>query len=258
MKKKILALVLCVAMLAIAIVGGTMAYFTDTHEQTNTFTAGKVGISLDEAVVEKDTDEESETFGDLVATGQRTAANPDPYHLYPGMTVTKDPTITVDADSEKAYVAAIITVQFKADADLAVLEKNGICMAHWYDMLNAATLLSGDYIGDVDEKEHPLSGVGNMNVYGDERYSVWQKADAANRTFTIYMFFEGAQAAGTAITPFDTITIPDSWDNEDMAAIDDMTINVKAYATQTNGFANCYDAMVAAFGQEAGDPFYFG
>lgn len=45
MKKKILAIVLCVAMLAIAIVGGTMAYFTDTDAAQNVMTTGKVDIS---------------------------------------------------------------------------------------------------------------------------------------------------------------------------------------------------------------------
>ena len=44
MKKKILAMCLCVAMLAIAIVGGTLAYFTDTDAKTNTFTSGNVQI----------------------------------------------------------------------------------------------------------------------------------------------------------------------------------------------------------------------
>ena len=48
MKKKIFAIVLCVAMLAIAIVGGTMAYFTDTDTVTNTMTVGKVQIEQNE------------------------------------------------------------------------------------------------------------------------------------------------------------------------------------------------------------------
>ena len=46
MKKKILALSLCVVMLAIAIVGGTLAYFTDTDKEVNTFTVGNVDIEL--------------------------------------------------------------------------------------------------------------------------------------------------------------------------------------------------------------------
>lgn len=46
MKKKILALCLCVALAATAIVGASLAYFTDTAEATNTFTAGGVKIKL--------------------------------------------------------------------------------------------------------------------------------------------------------------------------------------------------------------------
>jgi len=48
MKKKILALTLCVVMAAIAIVGGTLAYFTDTDKATNTFTVGNIDINLTE------------------------------------------------------------------------------------------------------------------------------------------------------------------------------------------------------------------
>lgn len=48
MKKKVLAIVLCVAMLAIAIVGGTMAYFTDSEQVTNTMVIGNVKIDIEE------------------------------------------------------------------------------------------------------------------------------------------------------------------------------------------------------------------
>ena len=46
MKKKITALFLCVALAAIAIVGASLAYFTDTDNETNTFTVGGVKIDL--------------------------------------------------------------------------------------------------------------------------------------------------------------------------------------------------------------------
>lgn len=49
MKKKILAIVLCVAMLAIAIVGGTLAYFTDTDVATNVIVVGDVSAKLYES-----------------------------------------------------------------------------------------------------------------------------------------------------------------------------------------------------------------
>ena len=48
MKKKIIALCLIVALAATAVIGGTLAYFTDTDEATNTFTMGNVRIDLQE------------------------------------------------------------------------------------------------------------------------------------------------------------------------------------------------------------------
>ncbi|MCI7624664.1 MAG: SipW-dependent-type signal peptide-containing protein [Clostridiales bacterium] len=46
MKKKITAIFLCVALVAIAVVGASLAYFTDTDNETNTFTVGNVKIDL--------------------------------------------------------------------------------------------------------------------------------------------------------------------------------------------------------------------
>ena len=46
MKKKIVALCLCVALAVVAIGGATLAYFTDTDNATNTFTVGNVKIDL--------------------------------------------------------------------------------------------------------------------------------------------------------------------------------------------------------------------
>lgn len=54
MKKKIIALCLVVALAATAIVGGTLAYFTDTDDATNTFSVGNVKIDLIEQQVNKD------------------------------------------------------------------------------------------------------------------------------------------------------------------------------------------------------------
>ena len=49
MKKKIIALCLVIALAATAVIGGTLAYFTDTDEETNTFTVGNVSIDLIES-----------------------------------------------------------------------------------------------------------------------------------------------------------------------------------------------------------------
>ena len=44
MKKKLTAIFLCVALVAIAIVGASLAYFTDTKTATNTFTLSLIHI----------------------------------------------------------------------------------------------------------------------------------------------------------------------------------------------------------------------
>lgn len=49
MKKKILALCLVVALAATAVIGGTLAYFTDTDAKTNVFVVGNVDIELIES-----------------------------------------------------------------------------------------------------------------------------------------------------------------------------------------------------------------
>ena len=75
MKKKILAITLCVAMLAIMLVSGTLAYFTDTNAKTNTFTVGNVDIDLTEPKWDE--------------TGSKDAED-----VYPGEPLAKDPTVT--------------------------------------------------------------------------------------------------------------------------------------------------------------------
>lgn len=86
MKKKILALCLVVVLAVTAVTGATLAYFTDTDAKTNTFTSGKVDITL------------NETFGD---------GNPETSEkLLPGSenAVQKEVSITLNAGSEDSYV----------------------------------------------------------------------------------------------------------------------------------------------------------
>lgn len=89
MKKKIVALCLCIALAVVAIGGATLAYFTDTKNVTNTFTVGNVKIKLDEKDITK-------------TDGSRTE-NGNAYTIYPGATVEKDPTVT-NTGENAAYV----------------------------------------------------------------------------------------------------------------------------------------------------------
>lgn len=49
MKKKILTTCLVIALMATALIGGTLAYFTDNKSEVNTFTVGSVEIKLHES-----------------------------------------------------------------------------------------------------------------------------------------------------------------------------------------------------------------
>lgn len=59
MKKKILSIATCAAFAACAMIGGSLAYFTDTDSETNTFTVGNVTIDLieQERGIDKETGE---------------------------------------------------------------------------------------------------------------------------------------------------------------------------------------------------------
>lgn len=93
--KKVFLLVLSAVLLVVASVLGTMAYLTDKDNVVNnTFTVGKVDITLDEAVVD--------VYGIKANPEVRTSSNA--YRLIPGHTYTKDPTITVSGDSEECYI----------------------------------------------------------------------------------------------------------------------------------------------------------
>lgn len=93
-KTKALMLVLCAVLLVTASVLGTMAYLTSTDKVVNTFTVGKVAITLDEAKVNAD--------GTAVTPAERVKGNA--YHLLPGHTYTKDPTVHVQANSEDSFI----------------------------------------------------------------------------------------------------------------------------------------------------------
>ena len=93
-KKKVFLTVLCAAALVVASVLGTMAFLTSKDQVNNTFTVGKVAITLDEAAVNDD--------GTVIADADRVDGNE--YKLIPGHKYTKDPTIHVANDSENSWI----------------------------------------------------------------------------------------------------------------------------------------------------------
>ena len=105
-RSKPLVLALCAVLLVVGTILGTVAYLQDTASVVNTFTVGNVHLKLDEAVV----DEKGEPTGGRTETGNA-------YHLIPGETYTKDPTVTVLKGSEESYVRMMLTLNCASELD---------------------------------------------------------------------------------------------------------------------------------------------
>ena len=100
MKKKLTVIFLCVALAAIAIVGASLAYFTDTKSATNTFTVGNVKINLIESTYHRTGNDNA---GDTSVPDPTTAAAGMEF-VPDGWTVFTDEQIKEDAENYSAYI----------------------------------------------------------------------------------------------------------------------------------------------------------
>ena len=96
--KKVLLLALCAILLVGATIAGTVAYLTSQKTVTNTFTVGKVSITLTEDKINVQTGEK------LTGSEAGTTDNLQNIKLVPGREIEKNPVITVSNDSEECYL----------------------------------------------------------------------------------------------------------------------------------------------------------
>lgn len=119
MKKKTLISIIAVALVICVSIGGVLAYLTSTTDEVvNTFTVGNINLDLTET------------------TGNQ-------YKMVPGQTITKDPKVTVKANSEESYVFIKVTKSTNAKFDDYMT----------YDMADGWTALDGNdgvYYREVD------------------------------------------------------------------------------------------------------------
>ena len=107
--RRILLTLACAVLLVSLSVGATLAYLTSkTSEVKNTFTVGKVEITLDEAKVDE--------YG-VVDTTATSRVTENTYKLIPGHSYTKDPTVHVSADSEVSWLFVKIVNEIAAIED---------------------------------------------------------------------------------------------------------------------------------------------
>ena len=201
-KKKALLMVLCAVMLVLVSVMGTMAYLTSHDTVTNTFTVGNVKITLDEAKVDANG---TAITGDAA---ERVKANS--YKLLPGHTYNKDPMVTVLKGSESSYIKMTVTFTKAAELD-AIFAPNGVDMTSIFNGYNSTNWIAKDVTKDTENDTRT--------------YEFWYKETVAA---------PNGDVALDAL--FDSITVPGTINNTQLATIEGMTITVNAYAIQADGF----------------------
>ena len=204
MKKKLMTVLALVLVIAMS-VAGTYAYLTSADRVVNTFTVGDVQIKLDEA--------KANTDGTLVEGAARVDANS--YKLLPGHKYNKDPMVTVLKGSESSYVKMTVTFTKAAELD-AIFAPNGANMTSIFNGYDSTNWI---YKGNT------------KNADNTRTYEFWYKETVA------------APDADVALDAlFDSITVPGTITNTQLATIEGMTITVNAYAIQADGFTDAADA----------------
>lgn len=212
MKKKLTLVVTCVVLVAAMVIGGTLAYFTDTKTANNTFTMGNVKIALDETDVKN-------------PEGNRVTSNE--YDVYPGQTVTKDP-IVHNTGKNGAYIRATVNV---------------------YNWMNLVAAYYPDFKETFPNDGYKAALNLLVGELG-EGWSVVDVV--AGDTFTIGQFdakfvlkYDGVLAAGAdTAAMFQNVTIPAGIDNANASSF--QSVKVVAQAIQADGF-DTWEAAFAAF-----------
>ena len=143
------------------------------------------------------------------------------YKLLPGHSYIKDPVVTVKADSEDAYVRALVTVS---------------------DVDKLAQAFGTGYVADdgVFLLQNLVTGWSN---------DVWEYVGYENGTyeFRYTKIVESATADQKLPALFKTIEIPGSIDNDNIALLKGVTVTVVAQAIQADGFETAADPVAAAW-----------
>ncbi|MBO5036236.1 MAG: hypothetical protein J6D42_04065 [Clostridia bacterium] len=259
--KKTLVLFACAVLLVAGSVFGTFAYLTDNDSVTNTFTVGQVHLTLDEALVSADGmgkaldadgdvvayyDNNGDLNGDLSSAHRWQPSNNDPdqqYHLLPGHTYVKDPTVTVDANSEDAYVRMMVTITYKDAADAVFaeyLEDSEDMFSAWID-IDSTNWIVND-AGEKSETEDVT--VGDSTVTFVSRTYEFRYVGNDNESPKKGIVVKNPKETELPAL-FTKLTVPGAVTNDQIALLADMKIEVVAHAIQADGFADAGEAWEA-------------
>lgn len=252
MKKKLTAIFLCVALVAIAVVGASLAYFTDTDKATNTFAVGNVKIELIEQQRGENglvPFEQNKKLYPIVGSAQ---GDKDEY----GMPIAKnyvDKMVTIEnTGSEKAYIRAYFAIPSALDdgyetfnAGMNILHFNfGNKVADGTVTSTYGVEWNWQHDGKWNYFETTIDGIAYNVYYADYFEAV--DADATTEQFVqgVYLDKSFDMKDGKPMAFGKEFTVDAGWDWSKVSC------PVFAVACQAEGFDNASDAITAAFGAQ--------
>lgn len=270
MKKKLTAIFLCVALVAIAVVGASLAYFTDTKSATNTFTVGNVKIELLESQYHRVNAGKGNATGETepLSGGYLWAANVD-------MQGTTENTPNYVTSGEVWNGQYFSDAQIEADA---AAYKDGYFAEHSQNMVPGANVRKNPYVKNTGTNDayiriRTLIPVSLFDVI-DNGPSYWtstamnegQVTSNAVNTYNTsgaeavkqverdgIMYYEYDFTFVKAVKPGE-LTFWNVWGNiainkdataEDLANVESFDVIFEADAIQADGFANATEAFAA-------------
>lgn len=255
MKKKLTAVALVVCMLAIMLVGASLAYFTDkTDTAENTFTVGNVDIKLTEDKWNKE----------------------DPHNFMPGTTFEKNPTIVVESGSEACWVFMEVEMnKFNSWLRLLAIQNDNPnldlfnynikdnedcgegenCQGHLnadgimrFFSTNAYQTALNEWFGGVD---HNAWQIMNLSKVLDSIKASWK--DSNIKVINPIFGYKTVLNAGDEATLFTSVTMPKSVTSKQLAdsrfntSKAEWKLKITGYAIQEENIASLDDAYTALF-----------
>ena len=271
MKKKITAIFLCVALLAIAIVGASLAYFTDTKSATNTFTVGNVKIDLIESKFHRTgSDNSGDTSipdptntasgmefvpdGWTVFTDEQIQEDAETYktqyldvkgqNMVPGRGVAKCPYV-VNTGANDAYIRIRVMVPSAANNDFVAVKDGGVITNQW-----CSTATKCGEFQQGAEANYPVINKEGATV-GGVKYDVYTftrtkpLAPGAMTEWNVWNFIGIDKTATSADIQTAINTGAIKTFKTDSSVTLSLNVLVEADAIQAEGFANATEAWAA-------------
>ena len=275
MKKKLTAIFLCVALVAIAVVGASLAYFTDTKSETNTFTVGNVKIDLIESRFHREGNDNSGdtsipdpthtvtaedgmkyvTTGHTMFTDDEIKEDAKTYmndylavkgeNMVPGRGVAKCPYV-VNTGANDAYIRIRVMVPSEANNDFVDVKDGGVITNQWC----GTALLCGEFQHGLKGETWPVVVKGGVTrdgvIYDEYTFTRTEPLKAGAMTEWNVWNFIGINKTATSAD------VQKAIDNGAIKVVETdgtkvMSLNVlvEADAIQAEGFADATAAFAA-------------